>query len=141
MEFHWRNAGGQITYGKTLETLPYTTHDEHEIGFWNSDLALAVCKKPKGIEPVKYAPFDGTSGPWVGVGFTDGLTIVTSSHYTVEAGVIFFDHQFVPGMSGGPVFNHHGELVAVVSGYNAKLDIGLACDGPRLQKLLDEYGL
>lgn len=135
-EFRWLVAGGQVTYGRILTVVPNSTNVQ-----WETDLALAVCKKPKGVKPVHFAQFDPSEGPWFGAGYPGGFVITISRHCEYEHGVLIFDQPFIPGQSGGPVFNRKGELVAVVVAYSPVEHIGLACDGQYLQKLLAKYGL
>lgn len=142
-KFNWLNVGKTSYFGRTLDNLQDAKNPEWEA----SDLALAVCPRPKDhngvyIKPATMAAFNPNDGPWFGVGFVDQkLTIVASKHCDNKSGLLYFDHMFIPGQSGGPVFNRKGQVVGVISSYNERYDIGVAIDGSNLKRLLAKRGV
>jgi V8-like Glu-specific endopeptidase len=143
--FIWPNAGKAITSGITLENL-----EDAKSSWWeSSDAALAICHKPEtgngnyiDITPAKIASFDPKAGPWYGVGYVSGrLTVVKAEHCVATDSVLLFDCLFIPGQSGGPVFDRRGKVVGVISSYNTKMGLSCAVDGDNLKKILALYGV
>lgn len=143
--FLWLTANGKPTSGVTLENM-----GDPKSNWWeSSDLALAICHKPfdgKGrpIIPAKVGIFDSDKGPWYGVGYVSGSRkIIEIRHieYKASTSLLWCECLFIPGMSGGPVFDRTGKVVGVISSYNRQYGLSWAISSPNLQKILDLYGL
>lgn len=125
--------------GYTLENLA----DPDDYRWEASDLALVVCPKPnRTIKPVTVALFEQSAGPWYGVGFVSGrLKVVKIKYCVYDKGLLICTPMFIPGMSGGPLFDKRGKVVGVISSYNDTFNIGCAIANPNMAKILAEYGL
>lgn len=127
--FIWNQ--GQEVQGRVLEIIPGN-------GF-GSDLALVEVDRPLNVTPVPVAQLDLKQGPWVAAGFRNAMlrvSIGTAGRY--EDGLLIFNSPMVGGMSGGPVFNRYGHVVAVAVASD-RATTGVAVDGPRLHALLKRY--
>lgn len=128
----WPLAGGQQSAGVVYEVIPGSGFD--------TDLALVVCQRPAGVAPIGISAFDPEAGPFVGAGWRDGNLRVAVSDVAALHGqsIIFMPVPFIDGMSGGCLFNRHGEQVAVVVASD-DVSWGKSCDGPLLKALINKY--
>src|SRR5690606_38983301 len=81
----------------------------------DTDIAMIVTQMPKGVAPVTLEPPRLEDGPWVAAGFRGGVMRVQSvPSIEYRSGLIRAPKPAVGGMSGGPLFNVRGSVVAVV---------------------------
>lgn len=99
---------GETSYGTVVHVEAGRTPE------WSSDLALIVCDRPKGVDPVKVADFCPKCGPWVAIGWRNNqIRVAFAERATLVAGVIKVNSPFVGGQSGGALFDRYGRLVGV----------------------------
>lgn len=136
--------GGQITVGYIVHVIP-RRHYGVNIEF-DTDLALVVCQRPKGIRPIKIARYKAYNSPFTAVGWRKGQLRVANCRTAryQSNGLILTDCPFISGMSGGALFDRRGRLIAVAVGMsapyrNAPYDTGIAVNGVRLRALLKQF--
>lgn len=109
---------------------------------FHNDLAFVVTDTvPPGVESVSVATLNEAGLPIWAAGYRNGTMRVTRPTLYAEMrpdGLIGIDRSFVPGMSGGPLFNRFGEVVGVVVASDMKM-YGLSVDGPLLQRFVDAW--
>jgi hypothetical protein len=105
------------------------------------DLAAIEAELPN-IEPVDLAPFDPADGPFTACGFPSysrkQLQIQTGNYLDHFGDSTRITAQHQPGMSGGAVFNSHGELCAVIWG-RSKTNVGWSVPGEHVQAFLEQF--
>lgn len=128
----WPLAGGQKSAGVVYEVIRGNGFD--------TDLALVVCQRPVGVDPIKVAAFDPAAGPFVGAGWRDGQLRIAVADVAALKGqsLIWLPSPFVGGMSGGALFNRKGEQVAVVVASD-RVTWGVSCDGPLLHAMISKF--
>lgn len=118
-ELTWRS--GFVSKGFVLEVLA-------PAGLYpiRNDLALIVCDRPPGIDPVRMAKFDPQNAPFTSIGFRRKHLYISnaqSGHEVDKApGLLKFSAPAVPGMSGGGTFDRNGNLVGVCVGGDFDFD-------------------
>lgn len=132
VEATWVWADNQRTTGQVIDVL--------RGGGFNTDLALADVGLPKGVQPVEVAVLNLDSGPWAAAGFRQGtMRITTARRGWVNDNMFFFDTNLIGGMSGGPVFNRYGQLVAVGVGSHTTEVKAIGVDGKALQAIIVKW--
>lgn len=120
-------------------------------GFGRNDSAVLFIKAPAGIHsPRSVRPAREEDGPFVAVGFPyysrTSLRYSTGDYigHTNSGGEFQFSAHSHSGMSGGAVFNRHGDFVGVISG-NKAVGMGAPWDriwgagGTTLSSLVGRY--
>jgi hypothetical protein len=133
VRFPW--AGNQQFVGRVVEVIPGRGFD--------TDLALLVCQRPKGVNPVEVRSYENefawSKGRWISAGWRSGqMRIATAGAGKLEGGLLFLDSPFVGGQSGGATFDNFGRLVAVVVASDG-LTVGVSVDGLELRRLIARY--
>ena len=131
--FIWA-GGGTVINGEVSAVVKGTGFD--------TDLALIVIDTvPPGITVRPVAHFDAAKGPWIGAGFRDGWLRVTHPIHTAvqySNGLIIFPSPLIQGMSGGALFDKHGNVVAVLVASDLTTT-GIASDGENLHRMIREF--
>lgn len=132
LDFQWLWAGGETTHGQTIAIIQGSGFD--------SDLALAVCKVPRGVKPLRVVPFEQSQGDWQAVGFRDDVLRIAGP-YKVSVGakgILTMEQAFIKGQSGGPLMDRYGSVVGVVVASDES-QWGLCADGPQLHELVHRF--
>lgn len=142
----WPLADGQQSTGIVTEIIDRNPAEELDaLGRFSTDLAIVVCRRPRGVEPVPIGQFAPGEGPYVAMGWRAQLFRVAISPTAAERpdGLVLTTAPFVGGMSGGPLFQQSGRLVAVVVAdvrqRNGQHMYGVSVNGEELHRLLFKY--
>lgn len=127
----WRWAGRGTTRGAVVAIVRGDT--------FNNDLALVVVGRPAGIEPCKVVEFEAAKGPFTAVGYRNGkMRVTTTATASASDGLVELPAPLVQGMSGGPVFDGAGHVIAVGVGSDFETR-ALCADGVSLRNLVNSY--
>jgi len=75
--------------------------------------ALSVPVQPKGV--LSIGPEPAHTEQCVGIGFVGGTpTFIVTRKAAQENTKVVWLPKFLPGMSGGPILNHRGEVVGII---------------------------
>lgn len=128
----WPWAGNQVRPGRVCAIVSGEGYD--------TDLALVHTYKPTGVPVIPVASFSASQGPWLAAGFRRG-----EMRYQPVGAAELFDNGLVKvhapligGMSGGPLFDPLGRVVAVNVATNKRS--GYCANGRHLQELLQRFG-
>lgn len=128
---NWLWAGPQSTPGRVVAVVPGRGFD--------TDLALVICARPRGVAPMPVTSFNYANGPWVSAGFRDrSLRYAYARSAEYDGSLITFPVPYIQGMSGGPCYDRYGRIVAVVVASDME-SFGISVDGPRLQALVNQF--
>lgn len=133
LTFEWLWADSQVTYGETVAVVRGNT--------WDTDMAIAVCKLPHGVKPLKVVPMNPANFPLVAAGFRDDEMRVSrpnSNAKKLQDSSIYLPFGLIKGMSGGPLLDYDGNIVGVVVASNES-SWARCSDGPRLQALVRTF--
>lgn len=128
----WPWGGGQASAGVVAAIVQGSHYD--------TDMAMVYAIKPKGIEPLKIASFDQREKPWVAAGFRQGVMRVNEIYAAdlFDNGLVKLYKPLVGGMSGGPLLDRRGRVVAVNVASNDAF--GYCSNGDNLKELLQRFG-
>lgn len=106
---------------------------------FSKDLAMIVCNAPPGLKPLPISKFDEKYAPFRTVGYRDGKMFesIAVSAEEQPGGLIELDKPLIGGMSGGPVIDSRGCVVAV--GVGTTKTFSVAADGEALVNLVEGY--
>ena len=70
----WPLADNQQMTGVVTEIVPRQPDKETDkLGRFSTDLAIVICRRPKGVDPVRVTSFMPGEGPYIAMGWRAGL--------------------------------------------------------------------